>query len=193
MNWKNLLLGGAIISAFSLGAMVSPIGKSEATTESNKPNIIQTAAENSPSQAPTDNYSCPITGQAMGNGAGMGHYFAGSMANTIAETLGITIEEFQTALREGNSVADLAQEKNISINDLKNKLIQVRTAELKQLVSEGSITQAQMDAMIANMDSMVEAAIKNNGVGHMNGHSGGMGMMGYGVSGHMNGGNQNLY
>ena len=128
----------------------------------------------------------------MERGAGMGHYLSGTMTTIIAETLGITVEELQAARIEGKSVANLAEEKNISVDDLKNKLIQARTAELEQLVSDGVLTQAQMDAMIANLAPMIEAAIKNNNLGHMNGR-GGMGMMGHGGSGHMNGGSQNLY
>ena len=77
-------------------------------------------------------------------------------------------------------------------NGLKNKLIQERTAELEQLVSDGVLTQAQMDAMIANLAPMIDTTIENNNFGHMNGH-GGMGMMGFGGRGHMNGGNQNFY
>ena len=49
-----------------------------------------------------------------------------------------------------------------------------------------------MDAMIANLAPMIDTTIKNNNFGHMNGH-GGMGMMGLGGRGHMNGGNQNFY
>ena len=128
----------------------------------------------------------------MGRGTGMGHYFTSTMPTTIAEALGMTVEELQAARIEGKSVADLAEEKNISIDSLKNKLIQERTAQLQQLVSDGVLTQAQMDAMTANMSNMIDAAIQSNNIGHMNGR-GGMGMMGHGGRGHMNGGSQNLY
>ena len=189
MKWKTLLIGGAFIGTFTLGALFSPNGESEATTRGsqNLP-IIETATETDSVQEQT----CPMTGQPMERGAGMGHYFSGTMTTIIAETLGITVDELQAARIEGKSVAQLAEENNISVDDLKNKLIQARTSELEQLVSNGVLTQAQMDAMIANMAPMINATIKNNNLAHMNGR-GGMGMMGLGGRGHMNGGNQNLY
>ena len=193
MKWKTLLIGGAFIGTFTLGAMFSPNGESEATTRGsqNLP-IIKTATETDSYQAPTNTSTCPMTGQPMDRSAGMGHYFAGTMPTTIAEALGITVDELQAARIEGKSVADLAEEKNISVDDLKHKLIQERTAELEQLVSDGVLTQAQMDAMIANLAPMIDTTIENNNFGHMNGHRG-MGMMGLGGRGHMNGGNQNFY
>jgi hypothetical protein len=193
MKWKTLLIGGAFIGTFTLGALFSPNGESEATTRGsqNLP-ITATATETDSVQERTNPPTCPITGQPMERGAGMGHYFSGTMTTIIAETLGITVEELQAARIEGKSLAQLAEEKNISVDNLKNKLIQARTAELEQLVSDGVLTQAQMDAMIANLVPMINATIKNNNLGHMNGR-GGMSMMGLGGRGHMNGGNQNLY
>ena len=46
MKWKTLLIGGAFIGTFTLGAMFSPNGESEATTRGsqNLP-IIKTATE----------------------------------------------------------------------------------------------------------------------------------------------------
>jgi hypothetical protein len=195
MKWKTLLIGGAFIGTFTLGALFSPNGESEATTRGsqNLP-IIETATETDSVQERTPLPTCPMTGQPMASGARMGHYFSGTMTTIIAETLGITVEELQVARIEGKSVAQLAEEKNISVDDIKIKLIQARTAELEQLVSDGALTQAQMDAMIANLAPMIDATIKNNNLnlGQMNGH-GDMGMMGLGGRGHMNGENQNLY
>ena len=193
MKWKTLLIGGAFIGTFTLGALFSPNGESEATTRGSQSlPIIETATETDSVQERTNSPTCPMTGQPMDRSAGMGHYFAGTMPTTIAEALGITVDELQAARIEGKSVAQLAEENNISVDDLKNKLIQARTSELEQLVSDGVLTQAQMDAMTANMAPMINATIKNNNLGQMNGR-GGMGMMGLGGRGHMNGGNQNFY
>ena len=54
----------------------------------------------------------------MGKGAGMGQLFAGTMPNIIAETLGMTVDELQVARAGGKSVADLAKEKGIKLDDL---------------------------------------------------------------------------
>ena len=61
MKWKTLLIGGAFIGTFTLGAMFSPNGESEATTRGsqNLP-IIKTATETDLDQTPTNTSTCPI-------------------------------------------------------------------------------------------------------------------------------------
>ena len=55
MNWKKLLLGGAFLGTFTLGAMFSPIGDFEAATRSNQNlPIIETAIKTDNFQAKTD-------------------------------------------------------------------------------------------------------------------------------------------
>ncbi len=51
-----------------------------------------------------------------------------------------------SALREGKTIAPLAQEKNVSIGTLVNAI--VAKARLDQAVVAGKLTQAQMDALL---------------------------------------------
>ena len=54
-----------------------------------------------------------MTGQPMDRSAGMGHYFAGTMPTTIAEALGITVDELQAARIEGKSSRSCRRKKYI--------------------------------------------------------------------------------
>lgn len=196
MKKKNLLLAGAFLGVFSLGAMLSPIGQSEANTDNQNSikNIpsSQTATTNDSSQQATPNYTCPMTGQPMGNGAGMGSYFAGTNATIIADTLGITQNELQTALKSGKTIADLADEKGVSVDSLVDTIIQSREVDLEQLVKDGELSQDQVDFMLENMESHIRLMIEDDHYGFNNGRGRGMGMMGMG-RGHMNTTNQDTY
>ncbi|WP_428909594.1 DUF2680 domain-containing protein [Niallia sp. Krafla_26] len=190
MKWKLVVLGGALVGTFTLGAMFSPIGQPEAGINEGTPAMIQTVTNGNTSQQLNDSDICPVSGQEMGSGAGMGYHFAGSLSTVIAEAFNISVEELQTARSEGKSVADLAKEKNVSLDELKTKVLEARKSELQQLVSDGSITQEQMDDMLVNMESRIASALENNGFGFNHGHMNGRGGMG---NGHMNRGNMSFY
>ncbi len=161
--------------------MFSPIGQPEADS------FPMMQSGNNGSQTYSD--TCHGSGGMMGRGGGMGHHFAGSMPNIIAEALNISLEELQTAHDEGKSVADLAEEKNVSIDELRIKVLETRKAELQQLVQDGDITQEQMDAMLVHMESMIDSAFQKDGTGF--GHMNGRGGMGNGH--HMNRGHMSFY
>ena len=180
MKWKYILVGGAIAGAFTIGAVLAPIGVPSAITNvsTGMKNIavVQTSNEKETPQNKTENYTCPMTGNAMGSGMGMGNYFSGSMSNIIADALNMTVDELQSARNDGKSVAELAKDKGVKTEDLLAKMIQSRKTELEQLVKEGKITQIQMDNMLKNMETMMKTAIERDTVGPMNGK--GRGMMG---------------
>lgn len=189
MKWKNILLGSAFVGVFSLGAMFAPIGEPTATTTNDLGNgknlsAVQTANEKDAPKTEAD-FTCPMTGEPMGSGAGMGtrgmmgKNFAGAMPEVIAEELGMTVDELQAARNEGKSVADLAEAKGVKVDALVAKMVESRKADLEQLVKDGKMTQEQMDTMLKNMESMMENAIERDTVGPVNGGKNGM----------MNGGN----
>lgn len=66
-----------------------------------------------------------------------------------AQILGITVEEFKTYQAKGMNMMQIAKEKGLNEQDIKNKMKEFRLAEYKtqlaDLVSQGKITQAQAD------------------------------------------------
>ena len=186
MLWKRVLVGGAFVGVFTLGALFSPIGQPKANTEEQNivknPSTVLTAAENDTAQLARNNNTCPMYGTPMGNGFGMGQYFSGNMSEVIADVLGVTLDELQAARSEGKSVAELANEKGINKDELVNKMIQSRKADLEQAVTDGKLTQEQMDAMLENMEVRITNAVERENVGPMHGNRGGH-MMGMGQGG----------
>lgn len=90
MKFKTLLGGVALVGAFSIGALLSPITESTATTINEKVvnplSSDQTAEQNNLMQENMDEI-CPITGEARGM-ARMGRHFAGSEFAPPCDTFG---------------------------------------------------------------------------------------------------------
>jgi hypothetical protein len=180
MKWNYLLSAGALVGVFSLGAMFAPIDKPLATVNQPQKNsnlsFVQTTnGKENPQQGETD-FTCPNTGQAMGTRSGMG--MMSSLNEVISQVLGMTIDEFQAALREGKSVAELAEEKGVKVKDLVKVILEFRKNDLAQLVKDGELTQNQMDNMLKNMETMMEQAIEMDIMGPLNGTGMGMGQEG---------------
>lgn len=94
--------------------------------------------------------------------------FGGSPA-TIAQTLGISETNLLTELQSGKSVADVAQEKNVDLNKVVDALVSEATTHLKQAVTDGRLTQAQADQMIATLKANLPhlLSLKHNPGGMM--------------------------
>jgi hypothetical protein len=77
-----------------------------------------------------------------------------------ASVLGLSPEELRSQVQAGKSLAQIAQDKGISRDDLKSRLIAVQKARLDQAVANGRLTseQAQQVAarFAANLDRMID-------------------------------------
>lgn len=177
MKWRAFLAVGTVAGAFTLGAMLSPIGNTEATENYSpagmKAPVVQTANDENVPQAGKAEFSCPMTGEQMGSRAGM--WMAGGMQGEIAKALGMSVDEFQAARQDGKTVADLAEEKGMNTADLAAQIIESRKTVLDQLVKDGKLTQEQVDAMLENMETRMEQAMNGGNIGPMM-HRRGMGM-----------------
>ena len=64
---------------------------------------------------------------------------------TIADALGMTVNDFNAALKSGKTVAQLAQEKGVSLDTLVNAVTAKRTQQLQKAVQDVKLTQEQAD------------------------------------------------
>lgn len=70
-------------------------------------------------------------------------------ASLLAGALGMTPQELRQATQEGKTVAQLAEEKNISLDTLAGIVIQPQTDRINEQVEAGKITREQADLRIA--------------------------------------------
>jgi hypothetical protein len=82
-----------------------------------------------------------------------------TMFTQEANLLGISVDEVKTAWAQGKTLKELATEKGITNDQLKQKMMDMRKAELKNqlktLVEKGVITQAQADQRTSFIEKQI--------------------------------------
>jgi lambda repressor-like predicted transcriptional regulator len=94
----------------------------------------------------------------------------------IAKTLGMTQTELMTAMRDGKTIAELAQEKGVSTDAIVNAIVAAEKERLDQAVADGKLTQAQADALLNVTRVMAPSYLEGTGKFGKFGHDMGKGM-----------------
>jgi len=124
--------------------------------------------------------TCPFGGTCgrLGGGFGRGGFgYQGTMPSILAEELGMTLDELSAALAEGKTVAEIAAQQDVTLEDLVAALVSERAGDLSQAVADGRLTQEQADEMVEEMTEHLTWRLENMGFG---GYGGGCGMRGGG-------------
>ena len=101
----------------------------------------------------------------------------------VAKELGMTYEQLVAATQSGKTIWQLAAEKGVSIERLRQVMLDARKAALADLVKQGVITQEQADWMLNHSQGMMGGGFGSCG-GNPGSMMGGRGMMsGQGMSG----------
>ncbi len=110
-------------------------------------------------------------GQATrGMGAGMGFGMRGGPAwagqpEEVQTYLGMTLEQIQAERQAGKSLAQIAVEKGKTRDGLISTILNAKKATLDEQVAAGKLTQAQADAVYANMQQQVPVMVDRTDVG----------------------------
>ena len=72
----------------------------------------------------------------------------------VAKKLGMTYAELNTATQNGQTVAQLAQAKSVSLDELKTAALAAMRTSFADLVKQGVMTQQQADEMLDRMGDM---------------------------------------
>lgn len=119
-------------------------------------NIVQ-------AQTPTPEYpfgpGWGMRGERIAAGGGIMH---DAMVASFAEKLGMTAEELQARLDDGDTMWQVAEEKDMTLEEFRTAMTEARVKAIDQAVADGKLTEEQGEWM------------KNNG-GHMFGGRGGCG------------------
>ena len=75
------------------------------------------------------------------------------MVAAFAEKIGLTVEEINTKLEAGETMWTIAEAQGIAAADFPQLITDVHTAALEKAVADGTITQAQADAMKARREA----------------------------------------
>jgi hypothetical protein len=117
--------------------------------------------------------------------AGYGwHGFQGEGAvcsETVSELLGLTPEELCDLRQEGKSLAEIAAEQNVNVDELVEAIIAEKIEAVQARVDEGAITQEQANLMIQQMTERTELAVNRTTTGPAEWRMGGYGKSGEGA------------
>ncbi len=106
----------------------------------------------------------------------------GHVMDAAAEALGMTQDELMEQLRDGASLAEVAEAQGMSVDDFKTALLDQVKAQLDELVAENDLTQDQADDIFQrieeNIDDIVSGEGCPGGIGGMRGGMGGPGGFG---------------
>ena len=188
---KVLIIGITIVAVIALGNVLMAFA--QGGTPPNQPNAA----------CPMSGYTCPVSGtMPYGTPGGMmgrgmmsgvpGGMMGGNHAQmhgammaaggmheqvwtVVAEELGMTYAELNTALQNGQTVAQLAQAKGVSLDELKTAALAAMRTSFAELIEQGVMTQQQADWMLDRMDDM---PMFNFDQGFSPGRMHGRGMMG---------------
>lgn len=97
----------------------------------------------------------PVYGGGWGMGSGIGGP-QNSLVAIAAQVLGMEPTTLVVELNTGKTIAQVAQAKNISTDQIVNAAIQAHTQTLQTAVTAGRLTQAQADAALATMKTQIE-------------------------------------
>jgi len=86
-----------------------------------------------------------------GSGRGLGIRDNEILNAAIAEFLGISVEELEEALADGEIIRTLVEESGLDMAEVQTALQAARAEMLQQAVADGSITQEQADLMLNHL------------------------------------------
>lgn len=134
--------------------------------------VAEHLAEQGPARGPRELGRGP-GGPGLGPaGRGVGALKVG--LGVAAETLGMTRPELRSELRSGKSLADVAADKGVPLEELTAALRAEAVKRLDEAVAEGRLTRAEADRRKAVLDGHLAKAVQREG-GRGRGHGWGPG------------------
>jgi len=118
--------------------------------------VASTASAQGPGNGPQSG------GRGRGMRGGMGYSLGGaadSLVAIAAKTLGMEQTALVTALNGGKTIADVAKDKGVALDKIVDAVVADRAERLKSAVAAGRMTQAQADAMLAQMKTNITAQL----------------------------------
>jgi hypothetical protein len=126
----------------------------------------------------TQHVTDEVNGLGGGPGGPGGHGPGGLDADDLAAAataLGMTEAALQAELEAGKTAAQVAESKGVDVQKVVDAVVAVDTAEIEAAVKAGTITQAQADARLANLEQHVTDEVNATGLGHGSGRGHGHG------------------
>lgn len=129
--------------------------------------------------ASADSSNLETTGQRLGLGRITSMRGYDYICNILNDKLGLSDTEIRNAINSGKTPYDLAEEKGITQDELRDSLLKERSKSIDDAVSKGAITKEEGENLKANLNTNIQNCTGN--FGQRQGQ--GRGMMGNGQGG----------
>lgn len=83
----------------------------------------------------------------------------GGELSTVAESLGIDEDELRSALEDGRTIAEIAEELGVDVQDVVDDIVAAQRARLDDAVAEGYLTQEDADEILAGAEERASALV----------------------------------
>lgn len=97
-------------------------------------------------------------------------FFQGDLFQTAADAFGMSVEDLMAKLRDGKTIADVAAEQNVSVDDLTADVLATAKTDLDEKVAAGDLTQEEADDIYTRLSENIGDII--NGEGPLGGPDG---------------------
>lgn len=77
----------------------------------------------------------------------------------IASLLGMEIDELREAIRGGSTLADVATDQGVAVDDVVDVIVDAKTERIAGAVEDGRITQEQADEKLAELEERVTTRV----------------------------------
>lgn len=85
----------------------------------------------------------------------------GAGLEVAAQSLGMSADELQTALKGGQTLAQVAADKGVNVQVVVDALVASATNHINEEVASGELTQAEADEKLANVTERVTERVNN--------------------------------
>ena len=110
---------------------------------------------------------------------------AGGELDAAAKALNMKPEDLLQQLRSGKSIADLAQQQHVAVNNVINAMVDAANARIDKAKDAGKLSSDQADMLKAKVKDAITAFVNGQGPGHFGfGKFGHIGPGRWGPSGH---------
>jgi uncharacterized protein YidB (DUF937 family) len=83
-------------------------------------------------------------------------------AQAAADAIGVTTDELKTAVKGGQSVAELAQSKGVSVDDVKSAISKALSDRIDKAVADGKITADQAAKVKGNLSTRIDKLVNRH-------------------------------
>ena len=94
------------------------------------------------------------------HGPGRGPGIRGARIEAAAEVLGVSEDDLRTALRDGTTLAEVAEEKGVDVQDVIDALVADAKTRIAEAVTDGKITQEQADERLESLTDHITRLVE---------------------------------